>query len=98
MSGLSPETRAVLEAVREAVAIPRGATAGDEIRRAGILDARVRHLEVFLRFALDVDRSAADLARSVAYLRGELAKHPAEGYRTWDEAAPERRAAEGGGQ
>lgn len=95
MTGLHPETRRVLEAVREAIAIPYAATAGgDEIRRP-ILDARISALRTSLDGALGLLAPASPgLDWELAHLRGELAKHPATGYRTWDESTTGRRAAE----
>jgi len=81
-----------LEAVREALDIPHAATVGDEKIRAEIMDRRVMHAVTFLRGILD--QEPRDLGWHVAYLRDRLAEHPATGYKTWDEAIAELRAAE----
>jgi hypothetical protein len=75
--------RDALQAVREALNIPHGATTGDEATRAGILENRVRHTLVMLETVLDSPRP--DIEWSVAYLRDRLAEHPATGYQTWAE-------------
>jgi hypothetical protein len=87
----SPE-RAALAAVLEALDIPYAATVGDEETRAKILDQRLGHAVAMLRGVLGED-AAADVPWSVAYLRAQLAKHPAEGYKTWDERMAELDAA-----
>lgn len=90
--------RDALEAVREALDIPYAATAGDEEIRAKILDERLRHAAVMLGSILDTDPAGhPDVPWSVAYLRGQLAKHPAEGYKTWDERMAELDAARAAG-
>ena len=101
MSGTIPQpardaleaVREALEAVREALDIPHPATVGDEKARNAILLERVMHAVTMLRSILDEDRDADRIAWSVAYLRERLAEHPATGYKTWDEAVAERRAA-----
>ena len=95
--------RDALEAIREALDIPYAATVGDEEIRAKILDHRLGHAVAMLRGVLAED-IAADVPWSVAYLRAQLAKHPAEGYKTWDErmaelgAAREKGSASGAGR
>jgi hypothetical protein len=84
--------RDALEAVRDALAIPFAATAGDEEIRAKILDQRLGYAVAMLRGILG-DDPTADVPWSVAYLRAQLAKHPAEGYKTWDERMAELEAA-----
>jgi hypothetical protein len=80
----SPE-RDALAAVLEALDIPYAATHGDEAIRSKILDERTRHAVCMLRGILDDDQAGhPDLPWSVAYLRAQLAKHPAQGYKTWD--------------
>ena len=86
--------REALEAIREALAIPHAATMGDEEIRAAIIEQRTGHAVVMLEAVLDGTHPAPDVAWSVAYLRDRLAEHPATGYRTWDEAVAETRAAE----
>jgi hypothetical protein len=85
------EYRAALEAVREALGIPYAATIGEDAKRAEILKDRVMHALVMVEAVLGDGH--APLAWYVAYLRERLAEHPAEGYRTWDQAVAERQAA-----
>lgn len=80
-----------LTAVREALDIPHAATVGDDETRAEILDHRLGHAVAMLAGILDRDL-IRDIPWSVGYLREQLAKHPATGYRTWDEAVAEMRA------
>jgi hypothetical protein len=40
------------------------------------------------------DGRDAGIPWSVGYLREQLAKHPAEGYKTWDQAMAELKAAQ----
>ena len=86
------EARDALQAVREALDIPHAATVGDDEIRAKVMDRRVMHAVTFLRGILD--QEPRDLGWHVAYLRDRLAEHPAAGYKTWDEAIAELRAAE----
>jgi hypothetical protein len=81
-----------LAAVREALDIPYAATAGDEEIRARILDDRLGHTVVMLAGILDRD-TTIDIPWSVGYLREQLAKHPAAGYKTWAERMAELAAA-----
>jgi hypothetical protein len=85
------ELREALEAVREALGIPHAATAGDDEKRAEILQARVMHALLMIGAVLDEERG--DAAWSVAYCRERLAEHPATGYRTWDEVVAGQQAA-----
>jgi hypothetical protein len=80
-----------LAAVREAIGIPHAATVGDAETRDAILVERAMHVVVFLDSgaASDPDR----IRHGVAYLREQLAKHPAAGYKTWDERVVELEAA-----
>ena len=87
------EARDALEAVREALAIPHAATVGDEEIRAAIIEQRTGHAVVMLEAILDGTHPAPDVPWSVAYLRDRLAEHPAQGYKTWDEAVAELDAA-----
>ena len=87
------EYRLVLEAVREAIDIPHPATVGDGERHGEVLARRAIVAVVLLQAALDGE--AGSMAASAAWCREELAKHPATGYRTWNEAVAERHAAEG---
>jgi hypothetical protein len=73
-----------LAAVREALGIPNGATMGDQEIRDRILAERAGHAAAMLAGILGGD-ATRDIGWSVAYLREQLAKYPATGYRTWDE-------------
>jgi hypothetical protein len=81
-----------LAVVREALAIPHGATVADQQRRDAILVERAGHAAVMLAGILGAD-AARDVPWSAAYLREQLAKRPAAGYKTWDERAAELEAA-----
>jgi hypothetical protein len=81
-----------LQAVREAIAIPQPATVGDGEVHDRILGERVMHARVMLDSVLRGD-SYAGVAWNVEYLREQLAKHPAEGYKNWDERVAELEAA-----
>ncbi|HEU5418122.1 MAG TPA: hypothetical protein VFV41_10565 [Streptosporangiaceae bacterium] len=81
-----------LRAVLEALDIPHAATTGDQATRDAILTERAGHAAVMLRGILGAD-PWPDVPWSVAYLRGQLAKHPAAGYRTWAERMAEITAA-----
>lgn len=85
------DAREALEAVREALDVPHAATVGDQEIRDKILVERAGHALVMLQGILGGDTS--DPAWSVAYLREQLAKHPATGYRTWAERVAELEAA-----
>lgn len=89
MTTLNPETRALVDAVLEALAIPYAATVGHEEARAKILNERLRHTLVMLQNLAARD---VDLAWSLEYLRERLAEYPPTGYVTHDQAA-ERLAA-----
>lgn len=86
------ELRAALEVVAEALGIPHAATNGDDARRAEILQMRVMHVNVMLEAVLDEHREPTS-AWSVNYCREQLAKHPATGYRTWDDVMAAQQAA-----
>jgi hypothetical protein len=86
------EYRLVLEVVREAIGIPHPATAGAAEKHAEVLSVRAIAAVVLLQAVLDGE--AGDVARSAAWCREELARHPAAGYRTWNEAVAGRHAAE----
>jgi hypothetical protein len=90
-----PDARELLDAltaVREALDIPHAATVGDDETRAKILDERTGHAVVMLCGILGED-AITDIPWSAGYLREQLAKHPAEGYKTWAEAMAEMQAA-----
>jgi hypothetical protein len=84
-----------LAAVREAIDIPHAATLGDEARRAHVLAARVMRAVICLE-ALTGKHADREVAGEVAYLRERLAEHPAEGYKTWDQAVAELRGRKDG--
>jgi hypothetical protein len=77
-------------AVREAIDIPHAATVGDDARRAQVLAARIMHAVICLE-ALTGKRADRDAVRKLTYLRERLVEHPAEGYKTWDQAVAELR-------
>lgn len=79
--------RDALQAILEALDIPNGATVSDQEIRDKILIERAGHAKVMLQSLLGADTH--DPAWSVAYLREQLAKHPAQGYTTWAERMAE---------
>ena len=87
---MNPETRAVVDAVIEALDIPYAATVGHEETRQTILDERIRHLVVCMRGMVGPD---PEPEWRLAYLRDKLAEHPATGYVTIDQA--QERVAQG---
>lgn len=91
------EYRDALEAAREALDIPHGASVGDQCIRDAILMERVMHMAGTLERILG-DDPYLDIPWQVAYLRARLAEHPAQGYKTWDERVAEMDAARGGGR
>ncbi len=91
------EYRDALEAVREALDIPHGATVGDQEIRDRILIKRVMHAAGMLERVLS-DDPYVDIPWQVAYLRARLAEHPAVRYRSWDERMAELDASRGGGR
>jgi hypothetical protein len=79
-----------LKAVREAIGIPHGATVGDQETRDKILLERAGHATVFLDDIFErLGRADVDVPWSVEYLRARLAKHPATGYKTWQQHVAE---------
>jgi hypothetical protein len=72
-----------LQAVLEALDIPNAATVGGQEVRDKILVERAGHAVVMLQGILGGD--TYDPEWSIAYLREQLAKHPATGYKTWAE-------------
>ena len=86
------QAREALSAVLEALDIPHPATVGDGEVRDRIVMQRVLHTVIFLRGILADSQPAEDAAWSLGYFRDKLAQHPAEGYRTWDEAVAELQA------
>lgn len=87
----STVTREALDAVRDALDIPHAATVGEQETRDRILVERAGHAVVMLQSILGAD--TFDPAWSIAYLREQLAKHPAAGYKTWAERVAELDAA-----
>jgi hypothetical protein len=73
-----------LAAILEALDIPFGASTGDEEIRAKILSERLIHALGMLSDWLNPPAPGDErhAAWSLAYLREQLAKHPATGYRT----------------
>jgi hypothetical protein len=84
-----------LTAVRAAIDIPHAATTGDEARRATVMATRLMHACICLE-ALTGKHADREVAAEVAYLRQQLAEHPAEGYKTWDQAIAELRGRKDG--
>ncbi|MEV2203709.1 hypothetical protein AB0E11_27635 [Streptomyces fradiae] len=81
------ELHALLDAVRDAIAIPYAATIGDDETRARILADRVMHACIALENVLDRDDEPG---WTVEYLRARLAEHPPTGYRHWGETGAGR--------
>ncbi|MEU2859929.1 hypothetical protein ABZ672_16320 [Streptomyces mirabilis] len=77
--------RALLAAVLEALDIPHPATIGGTEAHDQILNDRVTHAAIALRSVLD-DKPLMDIEWTTAYLREQLAKHPATGYVTVNQA------------
>jgi hypothetical protein len=73
--------RELLTAVLEALDIPHPATTGDAAVYGRIRDDRATHVVVALRSVLD-DKPLMGIEWTTAYLREQLAKHPAAGYVT----------------
>lgn len=84
MSGeLSAETRAVIALVLEALDIPSAATVGDDETRQKILDRRLLSTVVTLRSLV---AEAPNLDWALDWLRMDLARSPAAGYVTSEQA------------
>jgi hypothetical protein len=86
-----------LSAVREALAIPNGATVLDQQIRDALLVERAGHVRVTLDGILGHD-ATRDVTWSTAYLRNRLAERPAAGYWTWGERMAELEAAKAAGK
>ena len=82
------EALEALAVVLQDLDISHAATVGDDAKRAKILEHRLGHAVVMLKGVLGED-ATVDVPWSVEYLRARLAEHPAEGYRTWQEAMAE---------
>jgi hypothetical protein len=85
-----------LRAVHEALDIPHAATVGDGEVRDKILADRMLDAVVFLSDILTDGRHPLGAEWALSYFREKLAEHPAEGYRTWDQAVAELRARQDG--
>lgn len=84
---LTAETRDLIAAVVETLAIPYAATVGHEKTRAKILDERVMQLFVALKpLTSAADVTVERLAWVLDYLREKLAEHPPVGYVTDEQA------------
>lgn len=73
--------RDLLAAVLEAIDLPHPATEGGAEVYDRIRNERATHVAVALRSVLD-DKPLMDIEWTTAYLREQLAKHPATGYVT----------------
>lgn len=69
-NGLTAETRALAEVIREALDLPRGATLDDEYLRDTALSGRVARVLGVLDYVLDSD--APDVPQAVTELREAL--------------------------
>lgn len=78
---MNDDVRGLLAAVLEALDIPHPATTGGEEVYGRIRHERATHAVVALRCVLDV-KPLMDIEWTAAYLREQLAKHPAAGYVT----------------
>jgi hypothetical protein len=79
---MSPEVRALLEALLEAIDIPSPATVGDGEAFSRLLEDRVLDAVVFLHGVLYEARQPEDgYDWDLAYLRKQLAKKPPTTYR-----------------
>ena len=88
MSEIPTPVRDLLAAVLEALDIPYPATVGHAEVCDRIRNERAMHTVIALRSVLD-DKPLMDTAWTTAYLREQLAKHPATGYVTSDQAHAE---------
>lgn len=98
MNDTTPDAAQLLDAlaaVREALDIPNAATVGDQETRDAILVERAGHTVVMLASILECISDGRDpmIGWSAGYLREQLAKHPAAGYKTWAERVAELDAA-----
>ncbi|MEU2288062.1 hypothetical protein ABZ614_40180 [Streptomyces sp. NPDC013178] len=78
---MNADIRDLLAAVVEALDIPHPATEGGAEVYDRIRNERATHVVVALRSVLD-DKPLMDVEWTTAYLREQLAKHPAAGYVT----------------
>ncbi|MFC8667057.1 hypothetical protein [Streptomyces sp. NPDC057199] len=82
---MNDDIRNLLAAVLEALDIPYPATVGHAEVCDRIRNERAMHAVIALRSVLD-DKPLMDIEWTTAYLREQLAKHPATGYVTSDQA------------
>lgn len=82
---MDADIRDLLAAVLEALDIPHPATTGGAEPYYEIRNDRATHVTVALRSVLD-DKPLMDIAWTTAYLREQLALHPATGYVTVGQA------------
>jgi hypothetical protein len=87
MTDTTDTYRDALAAMLEALDLPHPASIGDLDQYRQVLEDRAMHVRVTLRSILRDDRHADDAAWDVSYLREQIAKTPATGYRTVDESA-----------
>lgn len=85
MQNVPDPARELLAVVLEALDIPHPATVGGSDAHDRVLNDRVTHVVVALRSVLD-DEPLMDVEWTTAYLREQLAKHPATGYVTANQA------------
>jgi hypothetical protein len=85
---VNDDIRNLLAAVLEALDIPHPATAGGTEVHDRVLNDRAMHATIALRSVLD-DKPLMDTEWTTAYLREQLAKHPATGYVTVNQANAE---------
>lgn len=79
--------RDLLAAVLEALDIPHPATIGDAEQHGEVLANRTMHAVIALRSTLE--GHPLGIEWTTAYLREQLAKHPATGYRPFGSLRPE---------
>ncbi|MFL5999866.1 MAG: hypothetical protein ACJ736_37180 [Streptomyces sp.] len=82
---MDADIRDLLATVLEALDIPHPATTGGAEAYCEIRNDRATHVTVALRSVLD-DKPLMDIAWTTAYLREQLAFHPATGYVTVGQA------------
>lgn len=81
---MNDDIRGFLAVVLEALNIPSPATVGDTEVHDRILNDRVMHTVIALRNTLG-DGPSLGIEWTTEYLREQLLKHPATGYRAWGE-------------
>ncbi|MEU0001515.1 hypothetical protein ABZ069_31815 [Streptomyces microflavus] len=83
MSDTATDLRALLDAVLDAIDIPRWATVGDEDAYRAVLDRRLGLAVIVARAALAEEPDS--IAWNTTYLRRKLAEHPPTGYRAYQD-------------